>query len=76
MRGLLLARTRSEVDFVVTCGRRLTAIEVKSGRARESRTGMEELARAHRRARKLLVGSGGITIEEFLMRPVEHSVCD
>ncbi len=63
-----------EVDFVVKAGRKVTAIEVASGRSRSSLPGMERFASAFRPDRALLVGSGGIPLEEFLLRPVEHWV--
>lgn len=66
-------RERSrEVDFVVRSGRRLAAIEVKSGRAREARAGLGAFAEAFGRTRLLLVGGDGIPLEEFLREPVEH----
>ncbi|MBX3732947.1 MAG: ATP-binding protein [Verrucomicrobiae bacterium] len=55
-----------EVDFVVKSGRRVTAIEVKSGNHRESLPGMEAFAQAFRPHRTLLVGGDGIPVEEFL----------
>jgi hypothetical protein len=61
-----------EVDFVVRAGRRLTAIEVKSGRRREMPAGMEAFVKAFRPGRTLLVGGDGIAVEEFLSHPVEH----
>jgi predicted AAA+ superfamily ATPase len=61
-----------EVDFVVRTGRRLVAIEVKSGRRREAVPGMEAFAQAYRPARRLLIGADGIAVEEFLSRPVEE----
>jgi predicted AAA+ superfamily ATPase len=63
-----------EVDFVVRAKRRLTAIEVKSGRRRDALEGMAAFATQFRPSRKLLVGSGGIDLEDFLTRPVEHWV--
>jgi uncharacterized protein len=63
-----------EVDFVVRSGRTLTAIEVKSGRARESLAGIEAFAAAHKPQRTLLVGGDGIALEDFLARPVQHWV--
>lgn len=63
-----------EVDFVVRVGRTVTAIEVKSGRAREALPGMEAFATAFKPTRKLLVGGDGIALEEFLSRPVAHWV--
>lgn len=63
-----------EVDFVVRVGRRLTAIEVKSGRALDTLPGMEAFAAAFKPQRKLLVGSDGIPVEEFLTHPVMNWV--
>jgi predicted AAA+ superfamily ATPase len=60
-----------EVDFVVRAGRRLVAIEVKSGRRRDALPGMEAFAQAFGPSRRLLVGADGIALEEFLSRPVE-----
>jgi hypothetical protein len=63
-----------EVDFVVKARRLLTAIEVKSGTARETRPGMDAFAAAFRPGRRLLVGGDGIPVSEFLSEPVEHWV--
>jgi len=63
-----------EVDFVVRDGRQLTAIEVKSARARDARTGLTAFSDAFGRARKLLVGGDGIDVEEFLSKPALHWV--
>lgn len=63
-----------EVDFVVRVGRTLTAIEVKSGRARDAQPGLDAFAAEHGPARKLLVGGDAIAVEEFLLRPVAHWV--
>ncbi len=59
-----------EVDFVVRSGRRLAAIEVKSGRAPATLPGMAAFAAAYRPDRTLLVGGGGIDIGWFLSTPV------
>ncbi len=61
-----------DVDFVVRSGRRLIAIEVKSGRARDGLPGLAAFAAAFRPHRSLLVGGDGIPLEEFLAYPVEH----
>lgn len=61
-----------EVDFVLRSGGRITAIEVKSGRGRESLPGMESFERAFQPQRKLRVGSQGIPLEEFLRRPAAY----
>jgi hypothetical protein len=60
-----------EVDFVVRSGKRLVAIEVKSGRRRDSLPGMSAFAEAFRPTRTLLVGGDGIALDAFLSRPVE-----
>lgn len=66
-------RERSEeVDFVVRAGRQLVAIEVKSGRAPQAHSGMAAFSAAFKPQRTLLVGGGGIAVEEFLARPVTH----
>ena len=61
-----------EVDFVVKAGRRLVAIEVKSGRALQAHAGTEAFAQAFKVHRALLVGGDGISLEDFLSRPVVH----
>ena len=61
-----------EVDFVVRAGREVTAIEVKSGRARDALPGLAAFAEAFKPQRRLLVGGGGIGLEEFLSRPAAH----
>jgi predicted AAA+ superfamily ATPase len=63
-----------EVDFIVQTGRHVTAIEVKSGRAPRTHSGMEAFAAAFRVDRRLLVGGDGVSLEEFLTRPVSHWV--
>jgi predicted AAA+ superfamily ATPase len=63
-----------EVDFVVKAGRTLTAIEVKSGRPAEALPGIAAFTEAFKPKRTLLVGAGGIPVEEFLMQPVAHWV--
>ena len=63
-----------EVDFVVRAGRRLTAIEVKSGRTRNARPGLEAFAAAFHPDRTLIVGDHGIDLEHFLSMPVTNWV--
>ena len=59
-----------EVDFIVKAGRRIVAIEVKSGRAREMPAGMAAFAELFKPKRMLLVGGDGIRVEDFLARSV------
>ena len=61
-----------EVDFVLHQGKTAVALEVKSGRRRESLSGMEAFAKQFRPKRKLLVGGQGIPLEEFLLQPAAH----
>jgi len=61
-----------EVDFVLHRGKTVVAIEVKSGRRRESLSGMEAFAKRFKPKRVLLVGGQGIPLEEFLSRPAEY----
>ena len=61
-----------EVDFVVRTGRAVTAIEVKSGRGRDTHPGLVAFAEAFKPTRRLLVGGDGIPVEEFLLKPLRH----
>lgn len=63
-----------EVDFVVQAGRRLVAIEVKSGRAPQAHAGTAAFVEAFKPQRSLLVGGDGIALEDFLLQPVSHWV--
>lgn len=60
-----------EVDFVLSDGTNVVALEVKSGRQRGVLPGLERFRRAYPSARSLLVGPGGIPLEEFLSRATE-----
>ncbi len=60
-----------EVDFVIKAGRTLVAIEVKSGRRRDSLPGLKAFVEAYPKARPLLIGGDGITVKDFLSMPVE-----
>jgi predicted AAA+ superfamily ATPase len=63
-----------EVDFVMRSGRRVAAIEVKSGRSRHAQPGIAAFAEAFRPTRKLLVGGDGIPLEVFLSKPADDWV--
>ncbi|MBW1981872.1 MAG: ATP-binding protein [Deltaproteobacteria bacterium] len=71
--GLFYWSSRNrEVDYVLTRGENIVAIEVKSGRKKTSLPGIEAFSREFSVKRKLLVGSGGIPFAEFLDSPVEQ----
>ena len=57
---------------MVRKGRTVTAIEVKSGRTPDTLPGLDRFVQMFPNSRTLLVGRGGITVEEFLSRPVAH----
>jgi hypothetical protein len=59
-----------EIDFVFRSGRKLLALEVKSGRARVNLGGATAFATQHKPDRLFLVGGDGIPLESFLSRPV------
>ena len=61
-----------EVDFVLQRGARIVAIEVKSGAKMGSLRGMEEFADRFSPRRSLLVGEGGIPLNEFLTVPAHY----
>lgn len=63
-----------EVDFVVTAGRTVTAIEVKSGRSPQAHAGTAAFMESFGPQRALLVGGDGIGLEDFLAHPVDHWV--
>ena len=58
-----------EVDFVLQRGPRIVAIEVKSGEKRMPLEGMDEFEGRFNPGRSLLVGEGGIPLNEFLTAP-------
>jgi len=57
-----------EVDFVVSQGTQVWAIEVKSGRPGKL-SGLEAFKQRYPKARVWLVGGGGVDLEEFFLRP-------
>ena len=54
-----------EVDYVLTYRNRTVAIEVKSGR-RTTNKGIVKFAEQYQPHRTIVVGSGGLSVEEFL----------
>jgi predicted AAA+ superfamily ATPase len=56
-----------EVDFILSRGESLVAIEVKSGRRKVSLPGIDAFSKEFSVKRKLLVGAQGIPIADFLL---------
>ena len=61
-----------EVDFVLKRGARIVAIEVKSGAKGMPLGGMDKFKQRFSPRRSLLVGEGGIPLNEFLKVPAHH----
>lgn len=61
-----------EVDFVLTNGRKLLAIEVKSGQKFSAPKGLEVFAGKFNEAGSLIVGEGGVPLAEFLSHPADE----
>ena len=61
-----------EVDFVVELASKLVAIEVKSGKKTGKLQGLKKFQERFPQAHSLLIGTGGISLEEFFSKPAEY----
>jgi predicted AAA+ superfamily ATPase len=61
----------AEVDYVISRGRDVIAIEVKSGRPGKA-PGLDAFQRLYPRARPLLLGGGGVALEEVFATSPER----
>jgi uncharacterized protein len=61
-----------EVDFIVTRGQAILALEVKSGSSKNGLSGLAKFKQHYPQAKALLIGEGGISVESFLSRPVSY----
>lgn len=59
-----------EVDFVVERGPQLVGVEVKSGSIRRARRGLTAFEERFKPRRTLVVGDGGVALNEFLAQPI------
>lgn len=59
-----------EVDFIIVNKGEVTAIEVKSGR-RGMNTGLPDFAKKFQPKRSFIVGTGGVSLEDFLSSDIE-----
>ena len=57
-----------EVDYVLQSGDRVLALEVKSGRPRRA-GGLEAFRHRYPKAKTLIIGSGGVPLEQFFTTP-------
>ncbi|MBC7464392.1 MAG: ATP-binding protein [Bdellovibrio sp.] len=60
-----------EVDFILSRGKKVVAIEVKSGKKKESLPGLAEIRRKHTIHRGLVVGPQGISLSDFFKMELE-----
>ncbi|MFZ9315513.1 MAG: ATP-binding protein, partial [Burkholderiaceae bacterium] len=58
-----------EVDFVISTRDQVLALEVKSGRKTRPLSGLVSFRRHFPKAKAMVVGTGGIPLDEFLSRP-------
>ncbi len=63
----------NEVDFIVVRDGEITAIEVKSGR-RGMNSGLPAFAKTFAPKRSFVVGTGGVSLEDFLSSEVEDII--
>ena len=63
------ASRNREVDFVLSRGKELAALEVKSGRRKTALPGITAFSKEFPVTRKLLVGAQGIEVSDFLLTP-------
>ncbi|VAW50154.1 hypothetical protein MNBD_GAMMA06-1705 [hydrothermal vent metagenome] len=68
----------SEVDFVVKKNKQLLAIEVKSGNKRKpgNLNGLNKFSANYSKAKTLLIGADGLSIQEFLSYPIDYWLDD
>lgn len=59
-----------EVDYVVKLGHRLLAFEIKSGKTKERQPGLESFCQEHKGSEPVLVGGGGVRLQDFLRKPL------
>lgn len=60
-----------EVDFILQFGKKLIAIEVKSGKSKEVLSGTIAFRQLFKPQKLLLIGGQGIKLEQFLITPIE-----
>ena len=63
------------MDFVLRYGNKVLAIEVKSGRNKGALAGLKLFSASFSAVPGLLIGTGGIALEEFLAGEPESWMC-
>jgi predicted AAA+ superfamily ATPase len=59
-----------EVDYLLKKGRRVIAIEIKSGRKRTVLNGLKEFQKRYKTDRSLVIGPSDMPLEEFLSKDI------
>lgn len=67
-----LREGHKEVDFILEQGTKLIAIEVKSGKKKANLSGLNAFNNLYQPYKILLVGQYGISIQEFVTKPVSY----
>lgn len=60
-----------EVDFVVSIAKKVVAIEVKSGSKKENLPGMSEIRKRHKIHNSLIIGHGGLPLDQLFKMTLE-----
>lgn len=66
------ASRNREIDYVLSRGKTIIAIEVKSSRKKSTLPGLEAFSSEFTVKKKLLVGGSGIPLQDFLLTPPEN----
>lgn len=61
-----------EVDFILRKGKKVVALEVKSGQKKQNLPGLNEIRKKHEIHRALVVGQHGIELSEFFKMELEE----
>ena len=61
-----------EVDFIVTRGQKILAIEVKSGSTYSKPQGLKVFSDKFKNVRTLIIGDGEVPLQDFLSHPVDR----
>lgn len=62
----------AEVDFVIKNGKKILGIEVKSGQRKSNLQGLQKFLSQYPHAKTLVVGTGGISLDDFFTTPIEN----
>ena len=61
-----------EVDYVIRKGEELAAVEIKSGRKKQRASGLAIFEKKFRTTKSFIVGTTGVSLEDFLTRDISE----